>query len=271
MRCIVLSLALIFAGYGPMTCAWGQSIPDEDEAFTLIRWPLEVWLDTGAAPETDQLENAWRDGRLASFLGRGVHVVETKPGALDEYYEMIRVQRPECIECELSRDALDGHDVLDEYIAVVEYQPGGILDGELIVRDGASEPPSPIAAASMKLESCGASQERWVNEKYSRDADWAMFDTPLEAMRHLIVGDASAAAAPAGSFAWFLDGMGRSDLLSRFQVIRTPSTGRGVGILLRGDLYKDPFIRTLITETWLRDGFSEKLNWASPIEPVSGP
>ncbi|HQH74538.1 MAG TPA: hypothetical protein PK360_20855, partial [bacterium] len=87
-----------------------------------------------------------------------------------------------------------------------------------------------------------------------------------EVLRHLFVGGVQAAAVPEGTIDAFLREHNRLDLLDRVIRVRVPKVDQYPVIYLRRDLYEAPRIRTLISETWLRDHFSP---WLQPFSRMA--
>ena len=228
---------------------------------SLFQNPSETDFENGL------LQSAWLDNHLPSYLGRPLNVLSQNTDSLKIYFQTIRYSQPECFEGNpgLIENEINGED--RRYLPILQCLADRtdskmLLRGEIVFTKKGDAWRGRMGVVHPSFDVGGAFQiEYWENETGNRP-DVVTLYSPNEVLRHLIVGDINAAAVPVGALDLFLKEHGRDDLQDRFIRVRMPESGSSTVIFLRNDLYADPLVRTLVTETWLRNGMTNRVRSA---------
>lgn len=269
---LVLFLLILLAG-GPAARAEGDSHPGT-RPFQLLLWPGRASLVRTATSEEwieKQLFNAWHAGNLLTYTGRTIRIIPMRGGSLDKYLRVVLNTRPECIEGDPGLIEQDVNQPERIYSPLLQihwkegaYRPS--MTGEILFLDRAESWQGTLGVVHPHYGIGGGFQIEYWKEHQGREPAWIALYSAEEVLRHLFVGGVQAAAVPEGTIDAFLREHNRLDLLDRVIRVRVPKVDQYPVIYLRRDLYEAPRIRTLISETWLRDHFSP---WLQPFSRMA--
>ncbi len=219
---------------------------------------------TSAINDRLPLENAWHDGRLLSYTGREIRILSPKIESLEKYLRIVLNSHPECIEGDPGLIERVVNRQIREYVPILEVnsqsnQQSAVLQGEIIFLEQSELWRGRLGVVHPEYDIGGRSQIEYWADKTGQAPETITLYSPKEALRHLFVGSIEAAAIPEGVLETFLHEHKKIDLLDKIIRVQMPYKGRPSVIFLRKDLYYDPLMRTLVSETWLRDHFPDKL------------
>ncbi|MDP8246147.1 MAG: hypothetical protein P9L94_18840 [Candidatus Hinthialibacter antarcticus] len=230
----------------------------ELDQWLLLRWPLREATSIGEEIATADFENAWHENRIYRHVQKPLHIIEPSSDSLAEYLDQLRDFQPQCVEAdwEFAQAHLNSADVM--YVPVLRFRRPFQIQAELIRELSGSPATNLLGVVSPDFSIGGGIQIARMQEQGGPDIQWHSFASPRETLRQLFVGAIHAAAVPEGYYDLLLREMGRTDLTDRFERERFPAETLRV-YWLREDVYRDLFLRTIITETWLRDRFASRL------------
>jgi hypothetical protein len=218
---------------------------------------------TSAINDKLPLENAWHDGRLLSYTGQEIRILSPKLD-LEKYLRIVLNSQPECIEGDPGLIERVVNRQIREYIPVLEVnsqanQQSSALQGEIIFLEQSELWRGRLGVVHPEYDIGGRSQIEYWADKTGQTPQTITLYSPQEALRHLFVGSIEAAAISRGVLESFLHKYKKTGLLDKIIRVQMPHKGRNSVIFLRKDIYNNPLMRTLISETWLRDHFPDKL------------
>lgn len=234
----------------------------EEASFHFLVWPYPDSLITGATdPETqaNRFSSAWYNGHLPTYTGKALQMILPKTDSIQTYLETIQSVSPECLEGDAHFIAQEVNADTLRYIPVLKQAQTQHGQAEIVFR---SSPPSwagPMGLIHQAFSNGGYRQILYWEAQRGTLASWVSFYSAEEALRHLLAGTVQAAALPEGMVESFLRQQDRMPLLAGLSRIPIPDSYSSPLIFIRSDLYHDLLTRTLVTETWLRNFFSEEL------------
>ncbi len=217
-------------------------------------------------PVIPRLEEHWHERLLPSMLSVRLNIHAAKTDSLQYFRQMIERMQPACLEGEPAfvEYAVNPHRQM-KYIPVL--QSSHPLAAELVFRSPSPNWEAVLGVVHPSYSAGGRLQIAYWEAQQEFTPKTVAFDTTHETLLHLMVGSVQAAAVPHGALERFLGEQNRMDLLDRFHRIKIENPLPAVMIYLRQDWYEDTLRRTLISETWLRDCFPERLRIVP--QPVS--
>ncbi len=252
---------------------------EQDNQFQFVFWPghgsLCETTNTGVSmPE--QLQTAWHSSHLPTYLKKNLRIVIPENSSLKQYNTIVQTMQPACIEIEMA--------YLEEVVNRSAYEQKTLTYLPILLVKKTTIDPDPIQAEILfrnrsmlrkgilgvvhPLYSIGGkTQLEYWQTQIGTTADMVAFYSPNEVLRHLFAGTIQAAAIPRQDIELFLQKAGKEKLPSSYQRIPVPDSISVLVIGLRADLFHDNFIRTLVSETWLRDHFPAEFK----IIPSTGP
>lgn len=255
---------------------WCPASPGEENAkpksrsFHFLRWPGvgSVIQETKAINGSqNSLLTAWNEGRLLSYTGQTLELVSEKSDSLEKFLRWVRYSQPECIEGDKDfiLEEINSQDPL--YAPILQEieqksENKETIHGEIVFLDKNDLWHGKLGVVHPKYSVGGKFQINYWKEQSEKEPDIVSLYSPQETLRHLFIGDIHAAAIPEGAVEIFLKAHNREDLSEHLIRIRMPQTAPLPTIFLRKDLFSEPLARTLIAETWLRNGFPE---WMIPV------
>lgn len=259
---IVLSLVSIA---GPVIAQPAQNTQAKNAAtFTLLTWP-----EAGSFFDADtitRLTHAWHENHIRTYTERDIHFNSPKDNSLTKFMRIIQTNQPECLEGDpdfIEREINDKRGVR-LYIPILRQFPSDTSKqaqyGEIVFGDR-SIPWTGLLGVVHPFYGIGGRVQidYWRSQK-NVDPEWTGFDSSQEVLSHLFVGSIQAAALPQGALDAFLAQRNRLDLEERVTRIQITEQKPLPAIYLREDQYNNPFRRTVISETWLRNRFPTKLD-----------
>lgn len=227
--------------------------------FDFIVWNQSGGLIHSGTPDQtiSRLEEHWHHQLMPSMLS--VQLQIHKPISMEFYLKMIERLQPVCIEgdpayVELAVNAQRQM----KYIPILQTKH--TLAGELIFRSPAPNWQGELGVVHPDYNPGGRLQMQLWKAQTGTNPQPHVFNSPQEALMHLMVGSVQAATVPEGALDDFLEEQHRLDLLDYFHRIETPNPLPATMIFIRQDWYTNTVKRTLITETWLRDALPQKLS-----------
>ncbi|RJP19886.1 MAG: hypothetical protein C4527_26170 [Candidatus Omnitrophota bacterium] len=261
--------------------AWAQEKIDAGQnQFDFLCWPGRGSLiDSATSAEyvRSRLLGAWHDAHLPIYLKQNLRIWFPQNDSLKWYKGMIEELHPACIEGdalyvkeEVNRRGERSNDIC--YIPLLRFrheirEHDDSVRGEIIFSSRLSMWEGVLGVVHPSYSVGGNVQLNHWREQTGREADMVAFSSSFEALRHFFAGTIQAAAVPKGEVDHFLRECGQENLLSTLVRIEIPEQESPMVIFLREDLYHDPFTRTLISETWLRDHFFEYFESTPSIFP----
>lgn len=230
----------------------------EQEEWIFLRWPLREAPGVEKELAAADLENAWHENRIYRHVQKTLRIIEPTTDSLTEFLDLLRIHKPQCVEAdwEFAKNRLNTQGVA--YVPTLRFRHAFQIQAELVREPSASSATDWLGVVSPEFSMGGGAQIAHIQELRGADVPWHSFGSPRETLRQLFVGAVNAAAVPAGYYDLFLREMGRTDLTDRFQRERFPTETLRV-YWLREDVYRNLFLRTVITETWLRDRFAGRV------------
>ncbi len=237
--------------------------------FQVLLWPGRGSLIHTATSEewvVKHLYDAWHEGNLLTYTGRTLRIITQAGGSLDKYLRIVLNSRPECIEGDPGLIEREINQSGRLYVPLLQVDWGKnarrpSMIGEILFLEHTESWKGTLGVIHPHYGIGGGIQLAYWKEQQGREPPWIALHSTEEVLRHLFVGSIQAAAVPEGAIDAFLRGHNRLDLLDRIIRVRVPTADSYPVIYLRQDLYENPRIRTLISETWLRDHFS---SWLQP-------
>ncbi len=264
---VIMSLSLVVLDSASAYSESSSGDRPTAKTFHFLLWQGPASFNKSATSTINDklpLENAWHDGRLLSYTGREIRILSPKGEPLEKYLRIVLNSHPECIEGDPGLIERVVNQQNREYIPIlqVNFQSDKqlpALQGEIIFLEQSDLWRGRLGVVHPEYDIGGRSQiEYWAN-KTGQNPDTVTLYSSNEALRHLFVGSIEAAAIPEGVLETFLHEHNKDGLLDKIIRVPMPYKGHPSVIFLRQDLYHDPLMRTLISETWLRDHFPDKL------------
>ncbi|MBN2327145.1 MAG: hypothetical protein JXR73_08310 [Candidatus Omnitrophica bacterium] len=241
-------------------------VPPQKKTFHFVMWPgANSTFQYAPSGETSlhPLFAAWNNSHLLAYTGLDLSI-ESKSDSLDAYLRKVKYLEPECIEGDFSFVTEEINQEEKIYYPLLEEKRSQSIDqppiqGEIIFLEQNDLWQGKLGVVHPRYSVGGKYQIEYWKKEAGEDPQTVVFYSPMETLRHLFVGSIQAAAVPVGQLEIFLEAYHRQDLLDR--LIRIPAPGRAnpPAIFLHKQYYANPLIRTLITETWLRDHFQNQL------------
>ncbi len=235
--------------------------------FHLVLWPkclIAAQTSPSYALSESLFESAWQENRMLTYLGQSLSIVSSKSSSftdsLEKYLQSIQYTTPECIEGDRGfvEKVINQQEI--RYLPIMEPSLDGVsapppLRGEIVFFDSNSVWIGRLGVVHPLYGVGGLYQIEYWKKETGKDPDIVTFYSPQETLRHLLIGSIQAAAIPEGVLENFLKEHHREDSIDRFVRIRIKEESPYPLVFLRKDLYGNPLTRTLICETWLRNGF----------------
>ncbi|MGC9328753.1 MAG: hypothetical protein ACP5I1_14050, partial [Candidatus Hinthialibacter sp.] len=185
--------------------------------------------------------------------------------SLDAYLRKVIYLEPECIEGdflfvtqEINQDEIRYYPLLEEITTQSDDQSP--IQGEIVFLDQNDLWQGKLGVVHPQYSVGGKYQIDYWKKETGKEPQTVTLYSPMEVLRHLFVGSIQAAAVPAGRLEFFLETYQRNDLMHQLIRIPVPETAKPPVIFLHRDYYANPLLRTLITETWLRDHFQNQVH-----------
>lgn len=180
------------------------------------------------------------------------------PKSIQTYLQLIERLQPICIEGDpVFVERVINRQGQQPYLPIL--QSTSSQNAELIFRTPSPNWHGTLGVIHPSYNPGGRLQmQRWQQEHGSLP-ETHPFYSPEEVLMHLMVGSIQAAAVPQGALEEFLAANDRSELTENFYRITVPNPLPETMIFLRQDWFTDPFKRTIISETWLRDAYPSQL------------
>ncbi len=252
--------------------------PSPGNKFLLLLWPEEGGMLQEASGQESLLNafnNAWYDNHLPSYTGMSLEIHLPQSQSLYSFAHMIKNTWPECIEGDRWFIENEINQTQFPFLDQRKYVP--ILmrstqrySAELIFRSRATQWEGSLGVVHSDYEIGGKLQlEEWQSKSNSQNP-WIAFHSTDEVLRQFFIGSCNAAAVPQGALERFLEKYNKEKFAQRLQRIELETQGFATTFFLRKDLYDDPLMRTLITESWLRNHFSGQLIPLPSAWPFTG-
>ncbi len=235
--------------------------------FHFLLWPDRGgWIHsvTDAEMLTTSLRDSWYSSRLPTYIGYNLQIHVPKSDSLETYVEFILNHKPQCIEGEaaLIKEEINRNTV--RYRPILQLRddlPSNSPHAEIVFHEE-KQWNGVLGVVHPALPNAGKAQIEYWKQETGEEPDWIAFYSTEETIRHFLAGprgNLTAAALPGHSLERFLKKIERKDLLEHLHQLTVPSQKREPTLYLRDDLYQNVLTRTLITETWLRNHFSDAL------------
>jgi len=274
--------ALLF-GAVPIYGDRNEASPDEKtsrQSFLMVLWPEHGGLIHSVSGEKtveEDLQNAWHEGHLPTYTGMGIYFYSPKSDSLKSYLQAVEKMSPECIEGDgwfIEREIngfQSGFSSNRKYYPLLSVHCGqdDELSPEILFRSHLAHWQGLLGVVHPSYEIGGGLQLEYWRKKTGKDPDWAALYSTEETLRQFFIGSIKAAAIPGKALDDFLQKNGREDLAGRIDRTSLDLKGSPPAIYLRRDLFENPFFRTLIAETWLRNHFQEWFRSLPAAWPVN--
>lgn len=258
---IFWSFHIIYSCFFPIHL-YSQNLDKSTKPFRFLTWPTQnSFIARPVSPEEriSHLADAWYNGHLPTYTGKAMQIIQTKKNSIIDYKNMIDSATPECIEGDASFIEAEINRDKQLYIPILRQTHGNESYAELIFRSSTIQWKGTLGVVNQSITNAGKRQIAYWESHSSVPANWVAFYSADETLRHLLAGTIQVAAVPEGILETFLREQLRLSLLNQLARIRIPKPCPPPIIFLRKDLYSDLFIRTLVTETWLRNAFPNEL------------
>jgi len=232
--------------------------------FDLVLWPEKGgFIDSVTSPAAEKrLENAWFDACMPTYSGRALRTMVPENNSLEVFLRLIQTTRPSAIEGDsgfVERNVNQPERIYIPFLERIDTKNGkeSVLHGEIVFASPQPKWEGVLGVIHPDFSIGGKAQIDYWREQTGKDTNWVAFQSGKELLRHLFAGSIEAAAVPEETIGAFLREIGREDLANRIVRMAVPQAFPHTQFYLRRDLYDDLFLRTLISETWLRDRFPE--------------
>ncbi len=251
-----------------------QNIKAGWDQFEFLFWPEKGGLiESSTIPESviQNLRNAWHESLLPVYTNKVIQFRKSESESLDWYRNVVENTQPACIEgdawyIEQVINHKDGQAFDRQYIPILRVKHPSEnervkLQAEIVFRNQSNLWTGILGVVHSDYSVGGKTQLEYWKRETGGEADMVAFHSSREVLRHLFAGTIDAAAVPKGELDSFLNELDNNMMLSQFIRISIPNSDSNTFIFLKKDLFTDAYIRTLISETWLRNNFPDTFEY----------